>query len=233
MKYLLGIGQAEAQKRHKEKIALIEGVRDKVRDALAAFREFERCIISLYSELSLIYTLTPLALWNRHAILDPYRPAFVAEGYHTPGAASPPTSPPTALAHLPSQDARSLGELDLHGLTETKSRETVPQNGELDGAGYGSFNTHTAHDSFVFKQQQQSERDGERDEYVMPPHRYLFHCYVYQYSLIQVAAIVVDMVRAIHYLVHRGHTAISELQKFPSVLICPLNINYPSNAHIV
>ncbi|KAF9483730.1 hypothetical protein BDN70DRAFT_956980 [Pholiota conissans] len=33
----------------------------------------------------------------------------------------------------------------------------------------------------------------DRRDYVMPPHRYLFNCYVYQYNLIQIASIVVEM----------------------------------------
>jgi hypothetical protein len=56
------------------------------------------------------------------------------------------------------------------------------------------------------------ERDGDiREEdrdwrryYVMPPHRYLFNCYVYQYNLIQIAGIVIEMVRVSAVLFSSG-----------------------------
>ncbi|PFH45992.1 hypothetical protein AMATHDRAFT_70774 [Amanita thiersii Skay4041] len=35
--------------------------------------------------------------------------------------------------------------------------------------------------------------EGDNEPYEMPPHRYLFHCYVYQYHLMQFAGITVDM----------------------------------------
>ncbi|KAF8149165.1 hypothetical protein B0H34DRAFT_735166 [Crassisporium funariophilum] len=35
--------------------------------------------------------------------------------------------------------------------------------------------------------------DDEEEVYKMPPHRYLFHCYVYQYHLIQICSIVIEM----------------------------------------
>ncbi|KAF8186290.1 hypothetical protein BJ912DRAFT_852397 [Pholiota molesta] len=88
LQYLLGIKQAEAKKRQKERLAAIKEVRDKVQQQLDEFKEI-----------------------NRHAVLEPYRLAFEPEGRY----------------------------------------------------------------------------------YVMPPHRYLFNCYVYQYNLIQIAGIVIEM----------------------------------------
>lgn len=35
---------------------------------------------------------------------------------------------------------------------------------------------------------------GLKDSLEMPPHRYLFHCYVYQYHLIQMGRIIIQMV---------------------------------------
>lgn len=34
----------------------------------------------------------------------------------------------------------------------------------------------------------------DRHSSQMPPHRYLFHCYVYQYNLIQMGSIIIEMV---------------------------------------
>ncbi|KDR73331.1 hypothetical protein GALMADRAFT_228417 [Galerina marginata CBS 339.88] len=38
------------------------------------------------------------------------------------------------------------------------------------------------------------EKEGEQGrEYVVPAHRYLFHCYIYQYNLTQIASIILEM----------------------------------------
>jgi len=45
-----------------------------------------------------------------------------------------------------------------------------------------------------------AENDAEKARLAkpeIPPHRYLFNCYVYQYHLIQFASIVREMVRAL------------------------------------
>jgi len=47
-----------------------------------------------------------------------------------------------------------------------------------------------------------AENDAEKEKARLakpeiPPHRYLFNCYVYQYHLIQFASIVREMVRAL------------------------------------
>ncbi|KAF8956639.1 hypothetical protein BDZ97DRAFT_1763642 [Flammula alnicola] len=146
MLYFLGIKQEEARKRQEERVKKIKEVREKVMAQLEKFRESER-----------------------HAVLDPYRPAF--EDGPTSPATSQPTSPNMGFTPLPSSDANGFA------------------HGHPDAEGSGDAREKAGKDEPV----QEEERESRRDEYVMPPHRYLFNCYVYQYHLIQIASIVVEM----------------------------------------
>lgn len=183
--YLLGIKQAEAEKRQKQRVAEIETIRGKVKEQLEKFREMER-----YTYLFFPFTSHPFTSHRRHAILEPYRHAFDADGYHTP-TASHPSSPVNPVAHSPTDATGHIG-LGLSNLDKWRTNQAPVQDKEWYNTAPGSASI------------KHEERYGERDELVMPPHRYLFYCYVYHYNLIQIASIVIEMVRTFSTFIRGG-----------------------------
>ncbi|KAF9035517.1 hypothetical protein BJ165DRAFT_1533514 [Panaeolus papilionaceus] len=65
--------------------------------------------------------------------------------------------------------------------------------------GEGGVRGHRGEDYTERRAEEDGDEDGERKDEreerkrKMPPHRYLFHCYVYQYHLIQIAVILIEM----------------------------------------
>lgn len=112
--------------------------------------------------------------------MEPYRLAFDSEGYYS-RPPSRPTSPVHGASSSPSLDPGGPQFSSFH---------------DMDGYNFGGASAAPEKDNIHERDGDIREEDRDwRQYYVMPPHRYLFNCYVYHYNLIQIAGIVIEMVR--------------------------------------
>ncbi|KAJ3517352.1 hypothetical protein NLJ89_g569 [Agrocybe chaxingu] len=116
---------------------------------------------------------TPLA---RHLVLEPYKSAF--EDIGPDGFVDEPF---ISRPHTPSSSTPT----PTHDATYNPITQEPREDPKHSDSSYGKRESGYDHDQ------------GYHEERTIPPHRHLFHCYVYQYNLIQISSIAIEMLNEI------------------------------------
>jgi len=135
-------------------------------------------------------------------VLEPYQRAF-EEGYsfnqsQTQGH-NHPASPLSPKAHPEDFSADIIAESPVRPAAQPENRSAISAPilpSETTDAFLGGLSADGVPEEEYERKKEYGDygREKEKHEHVMPPHRYLFNCYVYQYNLMQIASIVLEMV---------------------------------------
>ncbi|KAF5318091.1 hypothetical protein D9619_012029 [Psilocybe cf. subviscida] len=219
LKHFLGIKREEEQKRLKARRKEIEEVRDKLKEGLRIFREQERHLVLDPYLQAFEHSVAPSAAATPH-VSPPGSPLranhsrpHMRGGTSSNGADDVGETTPMidtvmddiATAHhdgvSPERRRASQNESptdtveNMFGL-QSPDLEDGEQDGDNDaGAEKRQANHKRTHSYGYGVAVGESSTPGLRDHRSpqMPPHRYLFNCYVYQYNLIQIGSIIIEM----------------------------------------
>lgn len=113
---------------------------------------------------------------SRHAVLEPYRHVFEAEHDH--------------------DYEYDHGDDDDHDAEHRQGESTIRDHGQVpvDADGIDHEQGDDGHEDRGRGRTENREKEKEQHPQT-PAHRYLFNCFVFQYNLVQIASIVLEMVR--------------------------------------
>ncbi|KAF5312520.1 hypothetical protein D9619_003562 [Psilocybe cf. subviscida] len=217
LKHFFGIKRAEEQKRKEERRKEIEEVRDKLQEGLRVFKEEERHLVLGPYLRAFERSVVPPPAVTPHAspLSTPLRSDESLPRMSMADRGAPSLSGNRNRDNMgettPNKDVVYLMD-DIVAAThdgifpETRMRESSPcsvanhfanpnlENAGKDGADdYKHSEGSGTHERTNSPGAQEPSTPGLKDSPEMPPHRYLFHCYVYQYNLIQMGRIVIQM----------------------------------------
>ncbi|KDR73069.1 hypothetical protein GALMADRAFT_270443 [Galerina marginata CBS 339.88] len=155
---LIGIGQKKRRnerKKREERVTSIREVRTKIANELDKFRAVDR-----------------------HAVLEPYLPAFEEPENSSQNQTLFPWPFCTGASQPQTPPKDNAEETLQSGLDDHIRKGESPKDEKAE------------HD---FLSRKEEGDPTIKSEYFIPPHRCLFNCYVYQYNLMQIASVIVEM----------------------------------------